>query len=456
MDHEQTSHKKLYSLTSPNFNLLSHVSHDGIPYPLDSGSVPTLWWPDGRWCYPANLYMAALVRKAFSRRNRGGTLHTYATQLSHLLRFCFYNNTDFIELTDNKFTLFARGLAGGNEGKRERNQNSARAICAVALDFLEFVGNLYGKSDFVSKGGTIRANRVSHQSRVKRSRNYFYFSWVHPAIPSPAPVQERLPVAKASISLLRKAAIESSTSMFIRKRRLMMLLLLEITGGRRGELAELTLDSVINASKMEKPMLELVTLKGRGAHKNRVRVVPIAKHDVHLLEDYLELYRNPLVRRRLGKSTGDGRFLVSETTGRGLQANTISQELWDLRHLAGISGPACAHMFRHRFCTKLFVDLMEQHRTANKDEFKKYFLSNEDLKQKVCEWTGHRNINSLDRYLHLAFEETRRRDFAIDAVVIAKKLESFISLLEDHKLESTNPLLVCLINSFLDELRPSQ
>ena len=67
--------------------------------------IPMLSWPDGRWCLPANIYMLELYHRGLSRKNHGGTLLTYAANITHLLRYCFDNQIDFPDLTDNQFAL---------------------------------------------------------------------------------------------------------------------------------------------------------------------------------------------------------------------------------------------------------------------------------------------------------------------------------------------------------------
>lgn len=444
--------KKLYQLTSATFDLVNFVDHDGIPKPLAASYQPTLYWPDGRWCFPATLYMAHLVRRARSRRNHGGTLHTYATQLSHLLRFCYRNRTDMADLSDNQFTLFVRGLSAPSGSIRTRNPNSVRAICHVSLNFLQFVGDLYGIPNFISPQGVIRAEQVERKMRLRDGRHHSVSVWEHHAIPLPEPFKTRLPIAANLISALRKAAVQISPTSFIRKRRLTLLLLLEITGGRRAEIAELSVRSVREAAEMAKPMLELVTLKGRGANRERKRLIPVARHDIDQVLQYIQFYRDPLVKQLHGSALGDGHVIVSESTGRGLQPNTITQEIWALRRETGLEAPACAHMFRHRYCTKIFVGMIEQHKASNEDEFRRMLISRDQIKAKVLEWTGHASLESLDRYIHLAFDELAGNEKAIQAATLQHKLSSFKDRLHERALEATDPLLAQMIDSFLSEL----
>lgn len=81
-------------------------------------------------------------------------------------------------------------------------------------------------------------------------------------------------------------------------------------------------------------------------------------------------------------------------------------------------------MFRHRFITKLFVALIEQHAFENVDDFRRALLDTETMKQKVQQWTGHTNLASLNIYINLAFEETANFKQTYDAVVLRQIVDS--------------------------------
>ena len=65
-----------------------------------------------------------------------------------------------------------------------------------------------------------------------------------------------------------------------------------------------------------------------------------------------------------------------------------------------------AHAFRHRFITEKLKDYIREHQSIyGDDEIKKMLFSTDMLKTKLKEWTGQTWSNSLDVYIHLAFEE---------------------------------------------------
>ncbi|MGQ2965656.1 MAG: tyrosine-type recombinase/integrase, partial [Methylophilus sp.] len=239
---------KLYTLTSNEFEMPHYVDLQHKVHTRKANDIPMMSWPDGSWCLPANIYILNLYEKGLSRLNEGGTIKSYATNISHLLRYVYYNKIEINELTDNEFCLFITMLQG------ERNQNNpeafvrdANAVIAIGtncLDFLHTVGKLYHNPNLIGPDGQIRAfekqieikQEAVNKGPTKVYRNY----WSHRSFPSPDPKKKRLPISSINIEKLRQIILPTSSSIFLRKRRYVMLKLLEITGGRRSEVASLT------------------------------------------------------------------------------------------------------------------------------------------------------------------------------------------------------------------------
>ena len=51
----------------------------------------------------------------------------------------------------------------------------------------------------------------------------------------------------------------------------------------------------------------------------------------------------------------------------------------------------------------LFVLLIQRHQFNEPEQFKA-LLNTETFKAEVAQWTGHKNIDTLDTYIHLAFQ----------------------------------------------------
>lgn len=430
---------KLYTFTSPDFQVYSHLSQEDRTVTIPADNIPMLRWPDGRWCWLANVYIGKLYDKGRSRKDEGGTLKTYATQLSHLIRFCFSNRTDFTELTDDQFSLFIKWLYGERrpfDNARIREAGSVIAIGRLCLDFLNSVAATCGIDNFVGPEGQIIAEQREFHifSSGSHARPIVRRYWHHRSFPTSDPRKRRLPIDGGTLTKLQDAVVPASGSIYLRKRRYVMLRLLEITGARRSEVARLTVDSVLEAADMDRPMLKLTTMK-KGGNKEYVRFVPILRHDIEFLKEFIEKNRRLVVKKTCGLSHDQRFVLVSETTGERLRSNTITQEIRMLRLQAKVATKACAHMFRHRFITKLFVALIEQHEIQNTDDFRKALLDNEQLKQEVREITGHTRLESLDQYIHLAFAEITNFRKSVDMASAKQLIQSLVSSLRQVQYE---------------------
>lgn len=430
---------KLYKLTTSDFKAFSYLGKNGRIGTAPADNVPMIRWPDGRWCWLANIHMQELYTRGLSRKDRGGTLLTYASNISPLIRYCFRNRIDFTDLTDNEFKLFIKTLLGerrsDGSGAMVRDANAALAIGRSCINFLACVGKFYDDDNFVGPKGRIKAERKRCAIRVEgMNKTVFRIYWHHSSFPGPDPKKKRLPISTETLEKLTDAVLPASGTIYLRKRRYVMIKVLEITGARRSEVASLTVESVRAAARMEEPMLELITAKQSGGVEAK-RMVPIATHDIRLLMEFININRRQIIKKTCGIDNDDGFLLISETTGKRIKPNTITQEISLLCIQAGINVKACPHMFRHRFITKWFVALLEWHRFENEDEFRRALLDTATFKQQLQQWTGHKNINSLDIYLHLAFEEAAHYKKTYNIVNAARVLDSLSISIRQIKAE---------------------
>lgn len=93
---------------------------------------------------------------------------------------------------------------------------------------------------------------------------------------------------------------------------------------------------------------------------------------------------------------------------------TITNEINKIRKAAGIEENVCAHMFRHRFITNLFIQLIKQYDIQNKDQFRNSLMDLENLKVYIQQATGHKNVSSLDGYIDIAKSELTNMNDVVD------------------------------------------
>jgi len=441
-------------------DLYSHYSLGTITT-RDGSNMPFIVWPDKSPCLIANLYMLSLRdrkgrggKQGLSRRgSNGGTMGTYASSISQLIRFAYQNNCDFQDLTDSHFTMFINNLRAERDvydpTLRKKNESTITAVGRNCLDFLSFVGFFFDDEKFVSEDGVIRATKkevnIKHNSgKLLKTEQY----WHHHSFSEGERQGARDKISKENTNKLR-AAVWNDGSRFVQSRRLCLVSLLEGTGARRGEIAEIRVSDVLKADNMSEPMLRIPTFKqGSDAH----RFVPVHKQLLSDLKGYIRLYRKRIINRSIGTKNDHDYFFVSETTGKPLKATTLSQEVAHLRKVAGIGEKVCAHMFRHAFITNLFVILIQRHNFENEDQFRASLLSNESFKQEVMQWTGQKNQGSIDHYLHLAFAEIAGYTDTVSGVHLVMAMEQFDQRLMEltDRLEQGMP--IAQYKSELDKL----
>ncbi|PQK74414.1 hypothetical protein CG428_13420 [Pantoea ananatis] len=209
----------------------------------------------------------------------------------------------------------------------------------------------------------------------------------------------------------------------------------------------------------QKSVLKVFTAKRSGG-REEYRYLPISRTDIELIVNFIEKFRSRIIKQTVGTKEDLGYLLVSETSGLRLATETLTNELLLLAKTAKIEEQVCAHMFRHRYITKLFVALIEQHKYDSRDDFRRALLDGETLKRKVLEYTGHTSITSLEPYIHLAFDEVANFGTTFDLIRAKLAIESLQSNLKDvifelNRGKSPSELSFLLndyINTALEEL----
>lgn len=439
--------RQLFQLATPEFNMPVLTDMDGALIVSPADYLPLVYWPDGSWCIEANRYIRSLYEHGASRTNKGGTLKQIASQISPLLRYCWSHKLPLQDLTDEDFSRFILSITPTAQATKQSRKapkaksSYVRNIGRKCLAMLKNMADHANDPGFIGPNGQIRGfeKRVTYRSSrggVERKRSRLVLH--HASLPTGSVKKSRRPVTSREIQALREAAeavaaelLESGRkrrklALFVLQRRLLCIRVLESAPPRRGEVASLRVSAIRRAATMSEPSLEMTLLKG-GAETTRE--VPVTRSLVRALLNFDEMERQPLLNRL---KMADHDFLfVSAVTGEPLDWDSITQDIRFLARRAGLPHAVTPHMFRHRFITKLFVDLIQLHDLKDEDSLRRLLLSSEDLLIKVKEWTGHRSIDSLRVYIHEAFHVVSGLKRSLDLVRLKLAVESLASSIED-------------------------
>lgn len=424
--------QKLYSITAEDCTLPLYVTPNGV-HRQPADDLPQLYWPDGTVCWMANMYLLSGYRKGLSRKNNGGTLLTWAKNLSPLIRWCYNNQTDFIDMTDSQFYMFVNSLLAEKHdfhlSEKKRGESHVATICATVLNYFAYIDESLPGLNLLGPAGRIKARKKTHDVTTGRTgKKMQVTSWEHDGVPKQHKSRRRLPISSVAVDRLYSANSTLVAPRFITRRRFVMLRLLEICGGRRIEISFIKVSDIEEAAKTGE--LKLFSAKKR--QNDACRYVPVTQADVSELLSFVKHYRRRVIRATLGFANDHGRLFIAESTGAPLEIDTLGSELSVLRYAAGIDDEeACIHAFRHRFITNIFRSLIRAHHCENASDLKRV-LSTETLKAQVAEWTGHNSIAMLDHYIHLAFEAESDYQGTLDIIKAQQVIQSVSTIIKDY------------------------
>ncbi|MDI1276146.1 tyrosine-type recombinase/integrase [Methylobacter sp.] len=421
---------QLVNIIKSEFKIWSYYSH--INRELATRNIknmPFLRWPDHSPCIEGNLFMLSLFGDGLSMQIKGGTLRTYAYNISHLIRFCYKNRINITDLTDNWFTLFISGLQVNKDGLgiRIRSNNQILKIGRACIKFLLFIGDFHSLKNFIGKDNynsiLLKEIRIV-VGRDRKNNPIIKYYWHHEAFPNPDTKKKRHPIADIAVVGI-KSSIRSNKDSKLVKRNSVLLQSYFQTGARRSEVLWLKVKDVMDASKLldqgiQFPTLRLITLKRQDLVPERF--VPVPRTLIVNLIDYIGTTRKRIIKNCGIKIDHDFVF-VSHTSGQPLDPDTLSTYMIMWAKQAGITEPAFLHLIRHLFITETLIRLIIQHELNNKDEFRKTLVNNENFKLQLQEWTGHTRLSSLDIYIDLAFADLAGKTKTLNNVAAGASIE---------------------------------
>lgn len=256
--------------------------------------------------------------------------------------------------------------------------------------------------------------------------------WHHRSFPKSDEIRRRRPLADLSVQRLFEANAALGATTFKRRRRYVMLLLLKATGCRRMEVAMLRVSAIKKALKQPGDLVMLTLPKVK---RLSYRKVPVSRGDLLQIEKYIEIDRARIVRKQGHSGRDQGILLLNERTGRPLTPNTVSAEFTLLARAAELSSKACAHMMRHRYLVKLFIELILEANTRDAKVFQGLLLSSDTLSFKLRERSGHLSDSGVEWYTKIALSQILRLEKSLGRVQANEILRGFPASVDELEFE---------------------
>lgn len=422
------------------------VSRSFSPRPQLAPATFAVTWPDGTPCSLVEIYLMQLwLTRVATVREDGGTLRAEVSKLTHLIRYCWRAKKDFWELEDADIKQLVDELREERRPsapqKHIRNANTVRAIVAGAVRFLSWLQrHVILEPKFIGVGpdyhvqltkrivpdyrGSMRERLLFHYLPARVTRQ--------PKRPLSREARDRLWRAVNEVSLIdfipprwsrmfSEAADLEEALRYLKKRRELLLELLEATGARPGELARMRVS--LNEKCYTRQKIVIPTLKRRAEIDREINLPPgVAMR----LEVFISQFRHQLLTRLSTHgvtASGDDRVFLG-LEGRTWSERSMESDFTRLVKAAGITDyQTCMSMFRHRFITiqvamhlQAFMEDRNLPRSMITDADYRTIL------KRVATITGHGSEQSLFHYIDFAWRELG----VFDRVDVASALESII------------------------------
>lgn len=401
----------------------------------DCSGYPLIIWPNYSSCFEANCWIDTLRASGLS----AASACQYGYKISWILRYCDEHGLQLHHFNDyHFFNLMTKVKAAHKQrqGTELFTENTA-FIGRKTLDFLEFVGQIYGIQDFIHPMGRINATKKEVSRKVHGSTRT-YLVWHHNSIPrviSPQPSKSKI-LVEQEINALKYAIRSSKSRSIVRHRQSAITEVLQGTGGRRAEITPLTVGAVWDAELRPQPALLLSTLKKSA---KAFRLVEIDESLLALLQDYIEFDLKPFLLGINKIVTRDTPLFISLKTLDPIQPNTLTHELSQHGATADIDRSIHPHLFRHLSITNDRVKHFEKHPLDNQIARLIGMAGVPDYTLRSMERHGHSSPESQATYNHYdQLKNTqntalRSNDQARSSLI--SNLEKIKELLQDGRLD---------------------
>lgn len=442
-------------------------------------------WPNGTPCLPIEMFLMYRSSEVSIKKSDGGTVGVYAAHLTHLARFCYEENVDFVNLTsfhvDQLISNLVREVDDYNY--RKRNNDTIKKIISNCIRFL-----IWLQKTFLPKRRIIGIDTVSERYQIKlkvgklkgKKGKYTEYNYFPLELPRSS-ISQKKPISESNIKLLWDALAMSKAEAnvnkrllglfskedcedhleYMYKRRELQLDMLASTGIRPQELINIRVK--VNRMYLSESNLMIPTLKRRD---NYNRVIPLEQATVIRLGVFIEIYRNKLINRLIkyniisSINDVDDVIYLNPETAKKVKPDAAYQEFKRLSDKAGITQKSCQSMFRHRFVTNMvklhLVSFMDKSPLKNKYNF--VDGDYRTILTKVMKFTGHKDPESLYHYIDLAWGELNVFSHSYEINHLQYKLKSIMYLtsalkgeLELHK-GATRKSILNIVNEKISEI----
>tara|TARA_B110000211_G_scaffold189077_1_gene215186 strand:- start:17886 stop:19379 length:1494 start_codon:yes stop_codon:yes gene_type:complete len=421
-------------------------------------------WPDGRACFPIEMFLSDISDTKSIKKSDGGTVGNYATDLTHLVRYCYDTKVQFHELRMFDIDELIKRLAAEkrSNGRRSRNNDTIKeGILPKIVAFLKWLQkNHYPRLNLIG----VDTVEVRYQIKLKivkktggNGKNYGEAEVFPTKLPRSTP-QLKTPISTSVINQLWDTLNDTKNEMklnnhllslfdekdqkeqldYMYHRRRFQLTMLEATGLRPQELVQMEYDD--NLELVENHKIKIPTLK---REEGRIRVIPIERGVAIKVQLFMEVHRQKLIERLIkydliaNENDVDDYIFLGSENAKQVQPDAAYQEFRRLNIRAGVEVKSCQSMFRHRFITNMvkihFSSFMDKNPIKNK-----YNINDHDYRtilRKVAGFTDHKDPKSLFDYIDLAWEELDVFSYAYEVSNLQSRLKSISISAKDLKLQ---------------------
>jgi site-specific recombinase XerD len=448
-------------------------------------SFPFMYWPDGRPCDAVNMYFLSMAHLT-----TGDSLKAYASQLTHLVRYCYNLKINFFDLTDVHFFKLSEFLREQrnkyDNTRRARNKNTVISVFQRVIHFLFWYQENFLLVGFKTLIGEVERspqiivelkNYKIFNEKVTVKRSQFYY--VHRAMPTresrepkhPISVEIiegieeyidslRVPEESESTFTQRNSSVSSfqcAKREYIRSRRHFMIWLMKRTGLRPSEMVDISVRMHLDILHLK--VIYIPTKKRRRAVAP-LRSFPITLKDAATFQRYLNSrsrYQDVLLAVGCENRGGDSLFIRID----GAPIKKVSLES-DFKRLANAAGfkdhQACFSMFRHRFITlEVLVHIKEFMKGTGKSRRMMTDSDYESILKRVAVKTGHSNVHSLWHYIDIAWSEIDvwgGVDRAITRLHAADRLyDELLALKSELETRKGSAEVTAMLDNVINQLR---